>query len=72
MSNVSVADLRKAFLKYLTQDSKIQDARHKEFNQAIFIDSTDEFSSGHQVFHDTTLDMVMEKFDKAVKDILGC
>jgi len=45
--------IRDLFLKYLTVDSEIKDARRKEFNQAIFIDPAD---------------MVMEKFDKAVKE----
>lgn len=59
--------LRKLFLKYLTIDSETQDARHKEFNQAIFIDPKEEFGGGEQVFNETDLDMVMEKFDKAIK-----
>ena len=28
--------LRELFIKYLTEDSKTQDMRHKDFNQAIF------------------------------------
>jgi len=61
-------ELRTLFLKYLTQDSKTQDRRRKEFNQAIFIDPADKLFGGRQVFNGTDLDMVMEKFDKAVKD----
>ena len=60
--------LRELFLKYLTVDSETQDARRKDFNQAIFIDPADKFFGGHQVFNGTDLDMVMTKFDKAVKD----
>ena len=60
--------LRQLFLKYLTIDSETKDARRKEFNQAIFIDPTDKMFGGHQVFNGTDLDMVMEKFDRAVKE----
>ena len=56
-------ELRQLFLKYLTEDSKTQDARRKEFNQAIF-----DNREGWAVFCGTDLDMVMEKFDKAVKE----
>jgi len=60
--------LRKLFIKYLTQDSQTQDARHKEFNQAIFFDPSDKMFGGHQIFNETDLDMILEKFDKAVKE----
>lgn len=60
--------LRELFLGYLTKDSESQDARRKEFNQAIFIDPDDEMFGGGQVFNGTDLDMVMDKFDKAVKE----
>lgn len=56
-------ELRDLFLKYLTQDSETSDARRREFNQAIF-----NLKEGWAVFNGTDLDMVMEKFDKAVKD----
>ena len=55
--------LRELFLKHLTVDSETSDARRKEFNQAIFL------VTGHQVFNGTDLDMVMRKFDKAVKEL---
>ena len=60
--------LRDLFIKYLTVDSETQDARRKEFNQAIFIDPAVKYSGGKQCFNGTDLDMVMEKFDKAVKE----
>jgi hypothetical protein len=60
--------LRQLFLKCLTIDGETQDRRRKEFNQAIFIDPADKTLGGRQVFNDTDLDMVMEKFDKAVKE----
>ena len=62
---------RDLFLKYLTEDSETQDARRREFNQAIFFPLDDKHFAGRQVFNDTTLDMVMEKFDKAVKEFDG-
>ena len=56
--------LRTEFLKCLTIDSKINDRRRKEYNQAIF-----DKDKGWQVFNNTNLFMVMEKFDKAVIEI---
>lgn len=55
--------LRQLFLKYLTEDSETANMRRKEFNQAIF--NKDE---GYQIFNGTDLDMVMDKFDKAIKE----
>jgi hypothetical protein len=63
--------LRELFIKYLTVDSETQDARRKEFNQAIFIDPDDKLFGGREVFCGTTLDMVMAKFDKAIKEFKG-
>ena len=57
--------LRDLFLKYLTVDSKIKDARRKDFNQAIF-----DAKEGWACFTDTDLHMVMEKFDKALKEMI--
>ena len=62
--------LRNLFLKYLTMDSETHDARRKDFNVAIFIDPNDKQFGGHQVFCETDLDMVMEKFDKAIRELL--
>ena len=58
--------LRELFLKYLTQDSLTQDARRKDFNQAIF--GGKGFGAGEPVFVRTNLDMVMDKFDKAIRE----
>lgn len=58
--------LRALFLKYLTVDSETQDARRKDYNQAIF-----DAKEGWAVFNGTDLDMVMDKFDKAVKELGG-
>ena len=60
--------LRELFIKYLTVDSETQDARRKDFNQAIFIDPSDAVYGGRQCFNGTDLDMVMAKFDKAVNE----
>lgn len=59
--------LRELFIKYLTEDSTTHDARRKEFNQAIFFPENDTHFDGCQVFGGTSLYMVLEKFDKAVK-----
>jgi hypothetical protein len=55
--------LREAFVKYLTVDSETQDARKREFNKAIF-----DAEEGWACFNGTDLSMVMEKFDKAVRE----
>ena len=59
-----MTELRLLFLKYLTQDSETHDARHRDFNQAIFDEE-----KGFAVWNGTDLDMVMEKFDKAIKEL---
>ena len=59
-----MSELRQLFLKYLTEDSETQDARRKEFNQAIF-----DREEGWAVFNGTDRDRVMETFDKAVKEV---
>ena len=56
--------LRVLFLKRLTIDSETQDARRKDFNQAIF-----DAKEGWAVFNGTDLDMVMEKFDAATREL---
>jgi len=56
--------LRELFIKYLTQDSATKDARRREFNQAIF-----DAEKGFANYCRTDLDMVLEKFDKAVKEL---
>jgi len=65
-----VETLRSLFLKYLTVDNG-GDARRREYNRAIFFDTNDRFFGGRQVFNGTDLDMVMGKFDKAVKELQG-
>ena len=61
---MDTARLRALFLKYLTVDSETKDMRRKEFNRAIF-----DPVKGFDCFTGTDLDMVMEKFDKAVKEL---
>ena len=64
-----LAKLRELFLKYLTVDSESMDMRRRDFNQAIFMPFSNDYSNGKQVFNGTDLEMVMEKFDKAVKEL---
>lgn len=63
-----VTDLRATFLELLTVDSEVKDRRRRGFNQAIF---APEEQGGYAVFNGTSLDMVMEKFDGAVKKVFG-
>lgn len=56
--------LRAEFLRLLTEDSETHDARRREFNQAIF-----QLPEGYAIWSSTDLDMVMEKFDKAVRNL---
>jgi hypothetical protein len=56
--------LRELFLKRLTIDSDNTDRRKKDFNQAIF-----DAEEGFACFCNTDLDMIMEKFDLAIKDL---
>jgi hypothetical protein len=55
--------LRELFIKYLTQDSTTMDARRREFNQAIF-----DAEKGFANYCRTDLAMVLEKFDKAMRE----
>jgi hypothetical protein len=65
MTNQEKQKLRNLFIKYLTQDSEIKDRRRKEFNQAIF-----DAEKGFANYCETDLDMVLEKFDKAVEKLI--
>jgi hypothetical protein len=56
--------LREAFLKRLTVDSPHNDRRRKDFNQAIF-----DAKEGWAVFDRTDLDMVLNAYDMAVRDV---
>jgi len=58
-----IQEFRKIFLKYLTKDSETHDSRRKDFNQALFNEE-----EGWMIYHGTDLDMIMEKFDKAVEE----
>lgn len=60
-------ELKRLFIKRMTEDSETQDRCRKDFNQAIFFydDYSDEFTT---CFTDTTMKMVLDKFDQAVKD----
>ena len=63
MTGIDRAALRDEFQRLLTTDSETKDARRRDFNQAIFS------SEGWAVWSKTTLDMVMRKFDKAVRNV---
>jgi hypothetical protein len=61
---VEIDVIRREFFRLLTEDSETTDARRKEFNQAIF-----NAEKGWACFNNTSLDMVMDKFEMAVKNI---
>lgn len=56
--------LRSEFLRVLTTDSETKDRRRREFNQAIF-----DAKQGYACWTNTDLDMVMDAFDKAVRNV---
>lgn len=56
--------LRAEFLRLLTTDSETRDGRRRDFNQAIF-----NAEHGWAIWTSTDLDMVMEKFDKAIRAV---
>jgi len=69
---VTADELRLAFLMRLTQDSETKDRRRKDYNQAIFIpEHGSQMHGGAPVFNGTDLFMVMDAFDRAVKDLQG-
>lgn len=59
------ATLRDEFLRLLTEDSDTKDRRRKDYNQAIFAPME---RGGYAIFTGTSLDMVMEKFDRAAQN----
>ena len=65
----AVSRLRELFIKRMTEDSETQDRRRKDYNQAIFGFQDD--GSTYQVFADTDVEMVLQCFDDAVKDLEG-
>ena len=60
------AELRDLFIKRMTIDSEHDDRRRKDYNQAIFCD----YGRGEHeaVWANTTMEMVLQCFDDAVKD----
>ena len=67
MIDAAISELRGLFIKRMTEDSETHDKRRKDFNQAIF-GYRDDGVSTYQVWNETTLDMVLQCFDDAVKD----
>lgn len=62
-----IEKLRELFIKRMTIDSEHSDRRKRDFNQAIFF--YDEYNNEHiQCFHGTTMEMVLQCFDDAVRD----
>lgn len=61
---MSPEQIREEFVRLLTEDSETKDGRRREFNQAIF-----DKERGYAIWTGTDLDMVMSKFDKAVRNL---
>lgn len=59
-----MSELRDEFLRLLTTDSETKDRRRKDYNQAIF-----NADKGWAIWSSTDLDMVMEKFDTAARNV---
>lgn len=69
--NRNFAELRELFITRMTVDSDHNDARRKDFNQAIFFYPdyvVRDPENAIQAFDDMTMDLVLECFDNAVKD----
>jgi hypothetical protein len=62
---INVAKLKLEFLRLLTEDSSHHDMRRKDFNQAIF-----NAKEGWAIFNGTDLEMVMEKFNRAIYNLI--
>lgn len=63
MTEDLAASLRAEFVRLLTTDSPDQDRRRRDFNQAVFMED------GKPVWTETDLDMIMDKFDKAARNV---
>jgi hypothetical protein len=55
--------LRAEFVRLLTTDGPTKDRRRRDYNQAIFE------PNGESIWSSTDLEMVMEKFDQAVRNL---
>jgi len=65
VANLNPKDtLRAEFIRLLTEDGPTSDRRRRDYNQAIFLDS------GHAIWCETDLDMVLDKFDRAQQNVL--
>lgn len=62
-------ELREEFVRLCTLDSETKDRRRREYNQALFFPADNSIWSGCSIWSSIDLDMVLEKFDKAVKNI---
>ncbi len=63
----AINELRELFIQRMTVDSDHNDRRRKDYNQAIFCKFTED-GEHEQVFCGTTMEMVLQCFDDAVKD----
>lgn len=63
----TINTFRQLFINRMSVDSETHDARRKEFNKAIFFwnEEAGEYSA---TFSQTSMEMVLDKFDEALKD----
>jgi hypothetical protein len=64
---IVIEELRELFINRMTVDSDHNDRRRKDYNQAIFCKFTED-GEHEQIFCGTTMEMVLQCFDDAVKD----
>ena len=65
-----IEKMREVFIKRMTVDSKHNDKRKRDFNQAIFMYS-DYNEEWVQCFNGTSMEMVLQCFDSATEDLLN-
>ena len=66
-ASVDPDELRGAFVSLLIMDGPTTDRRRKDYNQAVFFPLDHPSFPGNSIWSSTTLGMVLEKFDRAVK-----
>lgn len=63
----TINDLKRLFIRRMTVDSEHSDRRKKDYNQAIFFYSKQK-DEHVQCFNGTTMEMVLDAFNNAIKD----
>ena len=70
MENKEIRELRKLFIKRMSADSKETNPQKREYNRPIFRNyEWRDDDEHHSCYEDMTMEMVLDKFDLAVKDM---